>query len=245
MSHGVGRTDVGRRGNNEDSFAARDDLGLYVVADGVGGQEGGEVASRLAVDTLVGFFDRAGSPELELEPWDTSDCTVAERRAELAIRMCQREVIRCSQGDLSMMATTLALVLVRDGRALLAHVGDSRIYRQRDGLLEQMTRDHSLFAELEAAGAGYIAHRLTGQLSAMITRSIAKNADATPDIRVEDVRPGDRFLLCSDGVSDVLEDDDLAHLLDSSEPEAASAAIVHRAWLAGSHDNITAVVVAV
>lgn len=244
MAHGYGQSDLGRRDNNEDCFEVRDDLGMYVVADGVGGQDGGEVASRIVVDTLIGFFERveADAGFGHLDPHDRS---VAERRMELAVRMCQREVIRLSQGRLSKMATTLAAVWVRDGHALIAHVGDSRVYRVRDGVLEVMTRDHSLSAELEAAGANYIAQRLTGALSAMITRSIARNANATPDIRVEEARKGDRFLLCSDGVHDIVAEEELEAILRDCSPDVGSRLIVDRARNLGGHDNITAIVVEV
>ena len=242
MTHGHGQSDLGRRENNEDSFDARDDLGLYVVADGVGGQDGGEVASRVAVDTMVGFFERVRD-HAGFGLIDADERSVAEHRMELAVRMCQREVMRLSQGHLAKMATTLAVLLVGEGHALIAHVGDSRVYRMRDGVLEQMTRDHSLSAELEAAGAGYIAQRLTGPLSAMITRSVARNANATPDIRVEEVRTGDRFLLCSDGVHDVIEHGELEAIVRACGPDVGSRLIVDRARSLGGHDNITAVVV--
>ncbi len=242
MVHGHGQSDLGRRDNNEDSFSVRDDLGLYVVADGVGGQEGGEVASRTAVDTMVGFFERVRD-NAGFGLVDADARSVAEQRMELAVRMCQREVMRLSQGHLAKMATTLAVLLVGEGHVLIAHVGDSRVYRMRDGVLEPMTRDHSLSAELEAAGAGYIAQRLTGPLSAMITRSLARNSNATPDIRVEEARPGDRFLLCSDGTHDVVEHEELQTILRSCGPDVGSRLIVDRARNLGGQDNITAVVV--
>jgi len=244
MAHGHGRSDLGRRENNEDSFEVRDDLGLFVVADGVGGQDGGEVASRIAVDTMVGFFERVRD-NAGFGLMDADERSVAEHRMELAVRMCHREVARLSQGGLSKMATTLAVLLVAEGHALIAHVGDSRVYRMRDGVLEQMTRDHSLSAELEAAGAGYIARRLTGPLSAMITRSLARNANATPDIRVEDAMLGDKFLLCSDGVHEVVDHEEIEAIMRECGPEAASGLIVDRAKNLGGQDNITAVVVEV
>lgn len=244
MSQGHGQSDLGRRENNEDSFAVRDDLGLYVVADGVGGQDGGEVASRVAVDTMVGFFERVRD-HAGFGLIDADERTVAEHRMELAVRMCQREVVRQSVGPLAKMATTLAVLLVSEGHALVAHVGDSRVYRMRDGELEQMTRDHSLSAELEAAGAGYIAKRLTGPLSAMITRSVARNANATPEIRVELTQPGDKFLLCSDGVHDIVDHEELEAIVRTCGAQVASRLIVDRARDLGGHDNITALVVEV
>ncbi len=255
MTRAFGQSETGRRRRNEDSFAVRTDLGLFVVADGMGGHAGGNVASRLVVDTLERFFDQLGDGDLGFDTkglatsvagssGSQANSTIAEQRVDLAIRMCKREVERRAVGDLAPMGTTLVTVLVREGRAILAHVGDSRVYRLRDGHIEQMTRDHSLCAELEAAGGHDLAKRLTGPFTAMVTRSIAAYSNAKPDIRIEQVRPGDRYLLCTDGLSGALEDDAIAQVMRSCEdPQEASCLLVQRAYAAGSMDNITAVVV--
>ena len=168
--------------------------------------------------------------------------SVAELRMDMAIRMAHREVQRESRGHLAEMGSTVAAVLLENDRALIAHVGDSRVYRVRQGDIEQLTRDHSLVADLEAAGCGGLMANLPVQYNHMITRSIAANSNAQPDLRVEQTEPGDVFLLCSDGLTDVMTDQDIAEVLNDYTPDAASTELVRRAYDAGSLDNITCVV---
>lgn len=243
MTRAFGLSETGRRRRNEDSFAVRPDLGLFVVADGMGGHAGGNIASRIVVDTLERFFDKLGDSDIGFGQ-DREQPSFAEQRVDLAIRMCKREVERRAVGDLAPMGTTLVCLLVREGKVVLAHVGDSRIYRLRNGVAEQMTRDHSLCAELEAVGGHDLVKRLTGPYTAMITRSISASTNSKPDIRVETVEPGDRYLLCSDGLTDRLSAEAIAEVMRTSEdPQEASSRLVQRAYASGSMDNITALVV--
>ncbi len=243
MPEAFGLSKTGRRPRNEDSFSTRSDLGVYVVAAGMGGHAGGHVASRLVVDTLERFFDQGGDSDVGMDA-ESQGVSLAEQRMDLAIRMCKREVERKAVGDLAPMGTTLAALLLRDGRAVLAHVGDSRIYRLRRGHLEQMTRDHSLCAELEAAGGHELVKRLTGPYTAMVTRSISAYSNAKPDIRTERTEAGDRYLLCTDGLSGALDAEAMASILRIyKEPQEAACRLVQLALAAGSMDNVTAVVV--
>ncbi|MEO0322123.1 MAG: protein phosphatase 2C domain-containing protein [Myxococcota bacterium] len=234
---------TGRRENNEDSFSSRDDLGLFVVADGMGGHEGGEVASRVAVETLVNFFGRMDTEATPAK--ERSGTALAEERMALATRMAHAEVTRLATGPLADMGTTLvALWKLGDGQALVAHLGDSRVYRLRGSELVRLTRDHSFLAELDAAGAGSLVGQLPGAFSAMVTRCISARMDATPETTLIEVRPGDTFLLCTDGLTDVVDDDDIAAvLLGSASAADAAAELVDVAYEAGSLDNITALVV--
>ena len=239
MINAFGHSDTGRRRRNEDSFSVRSDLGLFVVADGMGGHAGGNVASRIVVDTLERFFDKVGTPTDEQDGGKLS-----AQRVDLAIRMCHRTLSRRAVGELATMGTTLVTLLVRSGFAILAHVGDSRIYRLRDGQIEQMTRDHSLCAELEAAGGHDLVKKLTGPYTSMVTRSISVDTNARPDMLIEPIQPGDRYLLCTDGLTDALDAEAIAEVMRTSETsEEASCRLVQRAYSAGSRDNITAVVV--
>jgi serine/threonine protein phosphatase PrpC len=224
------RSITGRRSNNEDAYAAEPDIGFFAVADGMGGYEGGEIASRTALDTLVAYFERVERMDLVDDP------SAAMHQMRMAIRMADREVQRRAVGDLAEMGTTVACVLVRGDRALLAHVGDSRIYRLRGEELSLLTRDHSLVAEMEAAGLNAAAH-----LYHVITQSLGQGPDARPDLRIVEVLPGDRFLLCSDGLTDVLDGDAIADGL--AQRRRPAGALVDSAYAMGSHDNITAVVV--
>ena len=166
-------------------------------------------------------------------------------RTALAIRMAHREVQQEAQGRLREMGSTLAALHVHDSKVLIAHVGDSRVYRIRDGHIEQMTRDHSLTADLEAAGCESMLAHLPPHYRHMVTRVIAANANAQPDFRVVDAQAGDTFVLCSDGVHDVLGGDAILDAVDDAECEEASERVVARAFAEGTQDNITVVVVRV
>jgi serine/threonine protein phosphatase PrpC len=224
-------------------------LGLFAVADGMGGQEGGEVASHLVVSTLVDFFERhhderdverAGANGAGSEGERQAD----ERRLDLAIRRAHQRVIERAYGPLRQMGSTLAALLLRERRVVVAHVGDSRVYRLRGDTLERLTTDHSLCAELESYGGRAIDRFLREQVGHLITRCIAAQGPAHADLRVDDAQHGDVYLLCSDGLTDVLSDDDIAQALTNHEqPEEASQKLVERAYRKGSTDNITAVVV--
>ena len=225
-------TDTGRRQNNEDAFVAAPELGFYAVADGMGGYEGGEVASRLALDSLLAYLERVGPGGLDLE----GERPVGLEQLKMAIRIADREVKRRAVGELRQMGTTIVCLLVRGDRALVAHVGDSRVYRLREGELTALTRDHSLVAEMEAAGLTAAAH-----LGHVITQALGQGPDACPDLRVLDVVPGDRFLLCTDGITDALSEGEIAHAM--TRPRDTAAVIAGAAFDMGSLDNVTALVV--
>ena len=230
---------TGRRPQNEDACHVDAPRGLYIVADGMGGHAGGEVASRLAVDTLRGFFERSTRVEIDAEV----ECGIEETRMDMAFRLAHREVHRQRHGTLADMGTTLVAMLLRGDRALIAHVGDSRIYRLRGGELTQLTRDHSVCAELKAAGVELTAK--TRAFSHVITRAIGMDGQADPDIRTVHAVSGDLFLLCTDGLTDCVPDDRIASILGRVDGDLAAVALTAEAYARGSRDNITAVVVRV
>ena len=242
---GHASTHVGRRENNEDAHCADDRFGLYVVCDGMGGYEGGEIASRTAVDTLTRFFERM-TPDGALGLHDPTDGhELACGRMDLALRIAHREICRKRVGHLANMGSTLAAVVVQDGHALVAHVGDSRVYRLREGKLEAMTRDHSLYAEMEGAGRMSLPPRHQCSFQHVITRALGVPGDSRPDVRVERVQPGDLFVLASDGLTDVVDDDVIEGWALMEPPEALAAKLVEVALEAGASDNTTVVVVRV
>jgi serine/threonine protein phosphatase PrpC len=232
------RSDRGRRGNNEDAMLVRPDIGLFAVADGMGGYEGGEIASRVALESLESYFQLLG-PEGQLGIG--ADPELATGRLSLGIRIADRSIRREAKGKLAQMGTTLACLIAQDEHVALAHVGDSRIYRLRRGYIEALTRDHSLYAEMEAAGFPGLPPRRQCSFTHVVTQALGQGPDARPDVRIEDLEEGDVLVLCSDGLSDVLDEEQIAALLESSDEPAD--ALVEAAYTRGSTDNITVIVV--
>lgn len=234
------RSDTGRRSNNEDAVLALPERGLFAVADGMGGYEGGEVASGLALASIKTYFEMLGDEGLGLH---RESLNVARERMRLAIRLADREVSRRAVGRLRKMGTTLACVAIDGDLALVAHVGDSRVYRLRENHLEALTLDHSLYAHMQATGLTGVSPRGRFPLSNVITQSIGQGPVAVPDMKIHTLLPGDRLLLCTDGLSDVLDDDTIAWLMTRNRDVAAE--LVEAAADHGSRDNITALVLCV
>lgn len=236
------RTHRGRRPTNEDAHVVDLDHGLFVVADGMGGYEGGEVASRLVVHTLHDFFVENDLDGEVTWPWGIdTDRGFVENLVTVGIRLANVEVVRRRRGRLAQMGSTVVAVALEGDRLVVAHVGDSRIYRLRAGALEPLTRDHSFVEQLRQMG---VVERPEG-MGHIITKAIGFAEDAEPDLRVEAVRPGDAILLCSDGLTDPLDDDTIEALLGCGDAAEAAEALVEAAYEAGGTDNITALVVRV
>ena len=247
-------TAVGRRDNNEDALlhlpGIAPGLGLFAVADGMGGYEGGEIASHLVVDTVEEVYRRYLTDLESTWPW-----LMAQHRSRQesllasAIALAHSAVAARRSGRLANMGSTVAALVVGDKEAVLAHVGDSRVYRWRAGQLCQLTRDHSLFEEVRAAGgAQQMASKRDCPFANVITRALGLSERAEPDVETVPIRAGDIFLLCSDGLSDPLADGELARLLAASDTEGlvgVTRRLVQAAYDAGGKDNITAVTVKV
>lgn len=221
------RTDVGRvRAGNEDAFLAIDDGTLVAVADGMGGHQAGEVASAMAIESLHDGLAQGVPIADAIEAANTAVVTRAAREL-----------------DLRGMGTTLTAGVLDGSRLVIGHVGDSRCYLLRDGALTQVTTDHSVVAELIAAGELTEAEALVDPRRAMITRALGIDATVQVDVLDLDLEPGDRLLLCSDGLTTMVRDPAIAEIL-TSEPdrERAAAELVEAANLAGGADNITVLV---
>jgi len=228
-------SDTGRvRSHNEDAcgtFESTSGIHLFVVADGMGGHRGGATASRIAVDTLATALTRAES---------VSGSWLAD-----AIRAANREVNERaeSSSELSGMGTTLVAVLIDEsGSAWVGHVGDSRAYRLREGVLETLTEDHSVVAEMIRRGLITPAEAETHPRRNEILRSVGIERDVEPEVRELELRAGDRVLLCSDGLCGVVPDDELEQLLASHAPAEAVEHSVAAANERGGPDNVTAVI---
>jgi serine/threonine protein phosphatase PrpC len=244
QSHAM--THTGRRANNEDAHCALPQLGLFAVADGMGGYEGGEIASHLAIDTLADFFARHEGDEEITWPFATRKGLSFDENLILAgTRMAHRAIAARRSGRLSQMGSTLAALVVREGVAITGHVGDSRVYRLRQGALEQLTRDHSLYAELQASGMPDLPPRERCPFSHVITRALGLSDDASPDLKRWELLPGDVYLLCTDGLTEVVQKERIAHILHNQPVARACEMLVEEAYEGGGKDNITAVVVRV
>ncbi|HEY4409164.1 MAG TPA: Stp1/IreP family PP2C-type Ser/Thr phosphatase [Acidimicrobiia bacterium] len=222
------RTDVGRgRPENEDSILVDDAGGLWAVADGMGGHRAGEVASATAIETLQDAY-RAGTPLAE---------AVEEANAAVFSKAADDDALRG-------MGTTLTAVALEGGAtALLGHVGDSRAYILRDGAVTQVTDDHSLVEQLVREGRLSPEEAHTHPQRAIITRALGVDAHVEVDTYRVDLQPGDRLLICSDGLTNMLSDDTIAATLRRHpDPQQAADTLVDMANQAGGDDNITVVV---
>jgi PPM family protein phosphatase len=224
----AGRTDVGRqRSANEDDFVLAPPF--FAVADGMGGAKAGEVASAMATEVFEGESD-SGEP--------------AEAQLARILREANRRIYDLAVADESHrgMGTTLTAAKVTGDEISLAHVGDSRAYRMRDGELEQLTKDHSLVAELERSG------QITAEAAehhpqrSIITRALGPEPEVEVDTYTVTGREGDLFLLCSDGLTSMISDEEIGSILRSADSlDAAADALVRAANQSGGKDNITVV----
>jgi len=235
------------RTRNEDSFFRDDKLNLYVVADGMGGHRGGDIASRLAIDEI----------EKVIRDWPPKDQTeitgVNENRPESEAKLIsalKRANLRIwkeaeTNSDYRGMGTTTTGVLVTNSEATIAHVGDSRAYLIRDKQIRQITEDHSWVNEQVKAGFITSEEARTHRLKNLITRSLGHEPNIKVDVLRLKIESGDRFLLCSDGLSNLVQDDELRDTLTDLDPKSALERLVEMANERGGYDNITAVMIEV
>ena len=243
-----GRTDVGRvRSRNEDSFVAAPDIGLFVVADGMGGQAGGDEASRFASITIEEYIRRRHDilHRFEVDPTNGNRREVF-RLLDEAIRAASERIIMEGENkpELEGMATTAVLVLLVGDRAFVANVGDSRAYLIREGTANLLTEDHSLFFELIRQGR--MSRDTTGfPYKNVVTRALGVRGTALADTFDFDLLPGDRILLCSDGLHGYMDDEEAYLMTGEGELEEVADRLVTFALDSGGADNITAVITAV
>ena len=241
------RTDVGmKREHNEDSFLLNEDLGLYVVCDGMGGHAGGETASRLAVQTvekeLISTRLRADDPFASTVGLEETPLAIALQEAiEGACSMVYRT--SRTEPELQGMGTTCIALLLRGDVAVVGHVGDSRAYFVREGAIVQLTEDHSLVNEQVRAGLLTSEEAKHSRLRNIITRSVGFEEDVLVDVIGLETKPGDRFLLCSDGLSNLIENREIRDALLESELTEVPQKLIHLANARGGDDNITVVAV--
>jgi serine/threonine protein phosphatase PrpC len=245
---GAGATDIGQRDHNEDQVLLRPELGLFLLADGAGGHNAGNVASALATTTVANVFETSAAtlgsrPEID----DLGLWTMA-RRLATAIQRANAEVIDVAKKTAKYqgMGTTLvALAFSADGDVVhVAHVGDSRCYRLRGGLLDAITVDHSLVVDVLETHPDIDDVLLATMPRHVVTRALGMEESVRVSVRTSRVLAGDLYLLCSDGLSDALDDGWIEELLgEARSPQDHVKALIDAALKAGAQDNVAAVVV--
>lgn len=247
--HGAGRTDVGLwRIGNEDAFLVDDGLGLYVVADGMGGHAAGEVASHEAVDTVHGMVRRGKDALDAIAAGDLSETSLhrAIRLLESSVQAAAYMVFAIAQNEPEQqgMGTTLSALALAGNHGITAQVGDSRIYLVRDGRATPLTEDHTLVAWQLKQGIISQEEVLVSPHKNVITRAVGSRDYVQVDTGFFEVQPGDAFLLCSDGLHGYLDDDEIPQIVDLGA-DVAVRRFIELANDRGGRDNITAVVVEV
>jgi protein phosphatase len=243
-------TDPGMvRSHNEDSIASDAVYGLAVLADGMGGYNAGEVASGMATTVITTEMQQLLA---KVRPYEVDP----ETGKILAPQLVREQVMKAnasiyhaaqSQPQYAGMGTTLVVCLFYDNKALVAHLGDSRLYRMREGTLKQVTRDHSLLQEQIDSGLISAEQAKHAQHKNLVTKALGIDPTVEPEIREYDTRPGDIYLLCSDGLCDMVEDGDISMTLEAlgANLKLAAQQLVQMANDNGGKDNVSVILVRV
>lgn len=240
----VGLTDTGRvREHNEDTIALDQDLGLLVLADGMGGYNAGEVASGIAVKTIVNLIKEA----LEREDLLEGDPGSGESRTAIILRDAIARANKIiyqtahTQAKCEGMGTTIVAALLHDNRITIAHVGDSRLYRLRNGHFEQVTLDHSLLQELVDRGFYSPEEAQRAANKNYVTRALGVEPGVDVEIQEHPTQRGDIYVLCSDGLSDMVEDDDIHLTINTfgANLETVAKQLIQLGNDNGGKDNIS------
>ena len=246
-------TDVGlRRDHNEDSYLSNEALGLYAVADGMGGHLGGERASRMAVEILEKEIEALGETLTEgTAPGGPAESGGTPHPVAVALREATLKAAAAIHREAQLhpertgMGTTLSAALFHGDHVTICHVGDSRVYLLREGTVRQLTEDHSWIQEQIRAGLITPEDSIVSRFRNIITRSVGFEPVVEPDLATQEVKAGDCFLLCSDGLSNYLEEKEIGEVLAERPREEAGKAFVDLANERGGDDNITCIVVEV
>lgn len=232
-------TDIGRvRKINEDAYYNDpENMGLYIVADGMGGHQAGEVASALAVETLSNFL-------LGHLKESSSSLTDIEDLLRDAIKKTNQTVydLATSKTSYNGMGTTVVVCIVRNGWVSIGHIGDSRAYVVRKGSLRQLTTDHSLVQELLSKGRITEAEAADHPRKNILTRALGTDPAVEADLMAFQLQEGDVLMLCTDGITNHVETSELLHLLSEHSPERASSELIKLANSRGGFDNMTVLI---
>ena len=245
-----GLTDIGRkRKHNEDSFVIDISEGLFVVADGMGGHAAGEVAAKIAVDTIEEFIADTSQKMESTWPFQYNhQWRFNSNRLAVAVEKANERVISAvaKQPALKGMGTTLVGGILNGSGMSLAHVGDSRAYRRRSGELRRLTDDHSWVHEQIVTGILTEEEAKSHPLKNVVTRALGGGPTVLPELQEYDLQAGDQYLFCSDGLTTMLSDDEISRVLAAGgDPETICRDLIERANDKGGLDNITAIIVEV
>jgi protein phosphatase len=239
------KTDVGmKRTHNEDYFSLIEDEQLFLVADGMGGHASGEVASKMAAETIGEFYQRTRDDEDATWPYKMDrSLSYVENRLVCAIKLANLRIFETSCRDLRFkgMGTTIVSCLVLGDKIYVGHVGDSRVYRIRENGIVQLTRDHSLLEDYKEAKPDMTEEEERNfPHKNVITRALGMRETVQVDIRAHQIKSGDVYILCSDGLSGMVADDAISQIAGSAKSlERAVAELVDAANRNGGTDNVT------
>lgn len=242
----AGLTDVGqKRKGNEDSLFLDDELNLYVVADGMGGHKAGEVASNIVVETLRDYMGRFGEGEDAKEPMDVDDSVSPEaNRLLAAIELANRTVfdIAKQKAEYRGMGSTVSAIMITGNTLIASNVGDSPIYLIRDGEIDPLYQAHTVMAE-QVKIDPEVAERLGKRYKHMLTRAMGLGEVVVPDLCEIQCYQGDVLVICSDGLSDKLNPEEIMEVVEQNNAQKACKMLVDMANARGGDDNITVIVV--
>jgi serine/threonine protein phosphatase PrpC len=243
-----GLTDVGRqRQHNEDSFLVADEAKLFLVADGMGGHAAGEIASRIAVDSISEFIVHTKEDDGTWPHAYDEQYSRTTNRLMAALRMANTRVLEAMRKDAKLrgMGTTVVACMADDSKISVAHVGDSRAYMIRNGKISRITNDHSWVFEQVQAGMLTEAEAEKHPLRNVITRALGGALSVNPEASEIDCRPGDLYLLCSDGLTGMVPEDQILELVtaNADDLEKACRQLIDVANEHGGLDNVTAILV--
>lgn len=246
--HGAGATDIGLRDHNEDTVLVRPDLRLYILADGAGGENAGNVASALATTSVAHHFEDSQATATGQPPFDDLGLPTGARRLSSAIHRANRDILEIARTSHRMrgMGTTVVAAFFEPehGFVHIGHVGDSRCYRLRDGRFELVTQDHSLVNDVLELRPDIPDHQAARLPRHVVTRALGMSDGVRVSIKTLAIHPGDLFLLCSDGLTDTLDEHEIVETLENAKTATEQAQhLVERARAARASDNIAAIVV--
>ena len=245
----AGLSDVGlQREHNEDSFVVLKEFDLFVVADGMGGHRAGDVASKLATETISEFFKSTAGDDVTWPFHFDTNLSEEENRLLTGIRVANRQIFERStrSRDCHGMGTTVvgAMFSPNKKRMYIGHVGDSRCYRVREGEIEQLTRDHSLINDYLLAMPDLTEEQQSELPKNVITRALGMQDQVVVDLQHDDPKPGDVYVLCSDGLSGMVDDADILDIVRRHQDIRVSCTeLIAMANEHGGEDNVTAVLV--